>query len=365
MSSTRKVLPSVVSLVRRGFTLIELMVVIAIIALLIAILLPSLQNAREHAKTVVCSSNLHHVSQGMANYLYTSGGVYPPSYYYPTDEDGTFEPKNQQTPPPYGYVHWSYFLYDEGNVGDKAFQCPKMQSGGHPRTNPGIKPEDWEGGQVDQNGQNMPNDDLTDKQAPRVAYGGNAAIFPRNKFTKQLSGGLRVNTFARDNMIKRAAGTILAAEFLDNWKAIGVQKGGGIESKSHRPINPFYHVGSGFNDYGSPETNPGFLYGIPSDQNTHGLLEFNQVRDRTNILDHTSGVTQINAIGRHHPTVDIKYRKKYGGSANFLFSDGHAETMTILETVDKRMWGDRYFAISGENQVLNFIKPNTSTTGIP
>src|SRR6476646_7372573 len=62
---------------RRGCTLVELLVVIGIIAVLIAILLPSLNAARKEAKKTLCLSNLRQIGIALAGYTGENNGSYP------------------------------------------------------------------------------------------------------------------------------------------------------------------------------------------------------------------------------------------------------------------------------------------------
>lgn len=95
-----------------AFTLIELLVVIAIVSLLVSVLIPSLNKAKELTRAAVCASNLHQIGVATALYTMDSNDTYPPQW-GPLQE------------PPKKCLQ--VLLYDYVEHQERVFLCPTVE----------------------------------------------------------------------------------------------------------------------------------------------------------------------------------------------------------------------------------------------
>lgn len=105
---------------RRGFTLVEMLLVVAVIALLISILLPSLSRSKENARRSVCASNLHQISAALDQYVIEYLRRFPGGNATLTPGNGIDSSYSVPNNQPMGLA----FLITKNYIGPQLFYCP-------------------------------------------------------------------------------------------------------------------------------------------------------------------------------------------------------------------------------------------------
>ena len=309
----------------RGFTLVELLVVIGIIALLISILLPTLGQARKSAKSIACRSNLRSSTQGMLLYANANDGYLPGS----PNTTGWRWMNNPVTGAAYPDVVdiWDWATPITAAFGDETpdltsdaeriawytelvnrdiFMCPE---------NEGVEAQEFGGSTYGTRQWNSYSTGIEFMMKPEGAYG---------------SQSFRAAPYGR--LTQRNDRVALPGGYAPKLTKVGA-----ATRKAFLVDGSRYLAGSTPTWNPSPTTSFGGNFG---DQGTYSRFANGHNRDK--VPGNTNGVTagpfdSRVLWGRHSKSVEPNRR---GGvfNANMAFFDGHVENLDDLEFADPVKW---------------------------
>jgi prepilin-type N-terminal cleavage/methylation domain-containing protein/prepilin-type processing-associated H-X9-DG protein len=179
---------------QKAFTLMELLVVISIIALLLAILVPSLSKARELARRVVCTSNIKSICAANSTYASSLGMYCPIAYQDPAPEN----PDEKYVPWPYNMTFRKYLQLDEMKDSDD-----------------GSSPFDWPDEFL------CPSDKISTQKANALdsvltSYGYNLSDWDDPSWPDGIFG-TQINTGHKVESVKQPADKLAFVDAIDWW----------------------------------------------------------------------------------------------------------------------------------------------------
>jgi prepilin-type N-terminal cleavage/methylation domain-containing protein/prepilin-type processing-associated H-X9-DG protein len=319
----------------KGFTLAELLAVSAVIAVLIAVLLPCLNRARAAARSLACRSNIHSTAVAFFAYCESHDEYLPPAYSYV----GATSLYSQPEEPVNGIRHWSGLFLTEGYATEDALHCPEIRHGG-------LSPQNTQVSNLD-DGQEPGRDGIIDVQARRCAFTVNEVLCPRNRFRVGFEDAQRPSRIVAALQVRRPSHTILLTEWPGDWRIVSGPDSD--LSASYMPVHGFRGLGqmAGPDRYDLNMTISDTVRPCMSSATFRRLNSY----DLSNApCGSRRYPPRLDWVGRNHAGITAGKNLK---RSSFAYLDGHVESKTVYETIEEGCfeWGDGIYSLAGQNSI--------------